>query len=326
MDDAVKKLLAPDKGVLALDWSPSTIAKQFAKFGLTSSPELNQAYRQMLVGSSELSNYVSGIILHEETINQKLDNGNSFTDELKSRGIVVGVRADNGSEKYKDTDQDTTNGLDGLGERLETYRQKGVSFTKWRAAYKISDLYPSKEFVEESSRRLALFAKASHEAHLVPFVEPDVEMNGNHTTTRCEEITTLVLRTLFEHLRKQSVDLSKIILKTNMVLPGKDGIVVAEPLEVANSTLRALRNSVPPEVPGIVFLSGGQSYDDSVMHLDKIEDLSKDDPWKLSFSFARSLQVDALRIWGGKVENVDEAQKALIFRLQKVAKARMGKL
>lgn len=326
MQQTVEEILALNKGVLALDWSPSTIAKQFEKVGLTSTPDLNRDYRQMLITASGLNELVSGIILHDQTIHQNLDSGDTFPDTLNKMGIVVGVRADEGSEKYADTDQDLTKGLNGLEERLEKYAGLGIRFTKWRAGFKITDLYPSKEFIVESVEGLVTFAKASHKFNLVPFVEPDVEMKGKHTTTRCAEITEDVLELLFRRLSEEGIDLSKVILKTNMVLPGIESGVVAEPLEVANATLRVLRKAVPKEVGGIVFLSGGQSYDDSVSHLDKIEDLATDDPWKISFSYARSLQVDALAEWAGKRENIDSAQKTLLFRLQKVVKARMGEL
>ncbi len=326
MQDTIQKILTRGKGVLALDWSPGTITKQFAKVGLTSTPELNRVYRQMLVTTHDLNKYISGIILHDETVHQKLDSDEFFPGSIRSLGIVVGVRADQGSEKYKDTDQDMTIGIPGLDERLKEYSLMGIGFSKWRAGFKISDIYPTKEFLEENVARLVKFAELSHKNNLVPFMEPDIEIAGIHTTTRCAEITTDVLDLLFKELKKTGVDLTKVILKTSMVLPGKDSGVVAEPIEVANATLRVLRKTVPKEVPGIVFLSGGLTYDDSVEYLDKIEDLAKDVPWKISFSFARALQVDALRVWKGEIKNVDEAQNVLLARIEKVSKARQGLL
>lgn len=326
MEETVENILAKGKGVLALDWSPKTITKQFSDVDLVSTPELNRVYRQMLITTPGIENFVSGVILHDETIHQKLSSGESFVDFLNSKGILVGARGDEGGEKFKDTEQDMSIGLDGLEERLREYSSMGIKFSKWRAGFKISDLYPTKEFLEESIKRLVEFAKASHKSNLVPFVEPDVEIKGTHTTTRCAEITKDILTLLFKELEKESVDLTKIILKTNMVLPGKDSGVVAAPLEVANATLRVLKASLPNNLPGVVFLSGGISYDDSVEYLDKIEDLKGDVPWKISFSFARALQKDALRVWNGKIENVDEAQRVLTERLKKVSKAREGKL
>ncbi|MEK7168502.1 MAG: class I fructose-bisphosphate aldolase, partial [Patescibacteria group bacterium] len=270
--------------------------------------------------------YVSGIILHDETINQKLDSNMSFVDYLIQQGIVAGVRGDNGSEKYKDTEQNMSYGTETLDERFKKYANLGIKFTKWRAGFKVSDIYPSDEFLDESIKRLTEFAKISHKYNLVPFVEPDVEIKGTHTTTRCAEISGKILQKLFESLQSESINLSDVILKTNMILPGVDSGVIAEPLEVANATLRVYRRFVPKEVGGIVLLSGGITYSDSTLYLDKIEDLSKNDPWKISFSFARALQKDALAQWAGKSEMVEEAQRVLINRLQKVTKARMGEL
>lgn len=326
MNQTVQDILVSRKGILALDWSPSTIKKQFEKVGLTSTPELNRIYRQMLVTSPNLNNYVSGIILHDETINQKLDSNMSFVDYLIQQGIVAGVRGDNGGEKYKDTEQNMSYGIETLDERFKKYANIGIKFTKWRAGFKVSDIYPSDEFLDESIKRLTEFAKISHKYNLVPFVEPDVEIKGTHTTTRCAEISGKILQKLFESLQSERINLSDVILKTNMILPGVDSGIIAEPLEVANATLRVYRRFVPKEVGGIVLLSGGITYSDSTLYLDKIEDLSKNDPWKISFSFARALQKDALAQWAGKSEMVEEAQRVLINRLQKVSKARMGEL
>lgn len=326
MQDTVQKLLASGKGVLALDWSPSTISKKFTEVGLESTPELNRIYRQMLVTAPNIENYVSGIILHEETVNQKLDDGQSFPDYLNNKGIMVGVRGDEGSEKFTNSEEDMSKGLENLDERFKKYASMGIKFSKWRAGFKITDIFPSKGFVEESLNRLVEFAKISHKNNLVPFVEPDVEMDGNHTTTRCGETTEEILTILFKKLRDAQIDITKTIMKTNMILPGLASGVTAEPLEVANATLRILRRSTPKELGGVVFLSGGQSYLDATENLDKIEDLSTDDPWSISFSFARALEMDALKVWRGKDENVDEAQRVLLARLEKVCKARKGEL
>ncbi len=326
MHKTIQKLFVRGKGVLALDWSPKTISKKFSEVGLTSTPELNRVYRQMLLTSPGIEKFVSGVILHDETIHQKLDSGESFPEFLINKGIISGVRGDKGGEKFGETDQDMSIGLEDLDNRLKECASMGMGFSKWRAGFKISDIYPSKDFLKESIKRLSDFAIISHKNNLVPFVEPDVEMDGNHTTTRCAEITTEVLSLLFKKLKDEGVDLTQVILKTNMVLPGSGSGVIAAPLEVANATLNVLRKSVPAEVPGIFFLSGGQSYDDAVDYLDKIEDLSKNDPWKLSFSYARALQHDALGEWEGKSENVEMAQKILLTRLEKVSKARNGQL
>jgi len=309
-----------------LDWSTGTITKKFEEVGLVSTPELNRVYRQMLVSTPGIEKYISGVILHDQTIHQNLDSGESFPEFLAKKGILPGARGDTGGEKWMETDQKMSSGLEGLTERLEGYVKKGIKFSKWRAGFKITDNYPTKEFLEESLSRLTQFAKLSLEKGLVPFVEPDVEIDGNHTTTRCAEITTEVLSSLFQKMEEAGIDLTNVVLKTNMVLPGEGSGVVAEPLEVANATLRVFEKTVPDKIGGIVFLSGGISYGDAVEYLDKIKDLSGNDPWNLSFSFARALQADALRVWKGESTNIEEAQKVLLARLVKVSKARGGLL
>lgn len=332
MEDTIKKIFAPGRGILALDWSPGTIAKQFTNVGLTSTPELNRVYRQMLLDTPGIEIFISGVILHEETVNQKKDGGKGFVEYLISKNLECGVRVDQGNKKYKDTDQDMTSGLDGLDERLKKYSELGVKFTKWRAGFRISDLYPSKEFIEESVAALSKFAKLSQAQNLVPLVEPDVEMTGKHTTTRCSEVTVDVLNMLFNKLREEGVDLTKMILKTNMVLPGKDNGVDAAPFEIAQFTLRAINKTVPPEVPGIVFLSGGQSPDQAASNLNEIikqksgESDTGPSPWELSFSFARALQEEALKAWAGNNENIAAAQDVFLKRLEIVSKARQGLL
>jgi fructose-bisphosphate aldolase class I len=326
MEETVRKIMQSGKGVLALDWSPGTIKKQFAKVNLESTPELNRVYRQMLITSPNINLFVSGVILHDETVNQNLDSGENFVKYLNSLDIKVGVRVDQGYSGFGHTKQQITDGLDDIDARLEKYSLMGVSFTKWRAPYMINDLYPSSELIEESIDRLVKFAKASQTHSLVPFIEPDVEIKGEHTSARCEEITTKILKKLFSELEKEKVDMRSVILKTNMVLPGVDSGVIASPLEVANSTLRGFRNSVSKDVGGIVFLSGGISYDDAVTYLDKIEDLATEDNWKFSFSFARALQKDALKEWSEDTKNIENAQKILISRLEKASRAREGGL
>jgi fructose-bisphosphate aldolase class I len=326
LQEIIKKIFSPKKGILALDWSPKTIEKQFEKVGLTSTPELNRIYRQMLLTTPGIEEYVGGVILHDETVSQVLDVGEGFTGFLTNTGIVPGVRADQGSSKYEDTDQDMTEGLGGLKDRLEKYFDMGIRFSKWRAGFKISDLYPSKSFMEESAARLTEFAKLSHEVGMVPLVEPDVEMTGRHTTTRCSEISVEVLQILFNSLKQGSVDLSKIILKTNMILPGKESGVDAAPFEIAQFTHRALKKTVPPEVPGIVFLSGGQTPDQATANLNEIMKQKGDAPWDLSFSFARALQEEALKTWAGLPENMPLSQDIFIKRLELVSKARQGLL
>lgn len=326
LEDVVKKIMVKSKGLLALDWSPKTITQKFLEVGLTSTPELNRVYRQMLLTTDGIENYISGVIFHEETAKQNLDSGVSFPDFLSQKGIVPGIKVDLGGEKFGESEEEVTLGLDGLSDRLAEYKKLGLKFTKWRSVFKISDIYPSKEFIEENLNRLVEYTKVSISAGFVPVLEPEVSMKGNHTTTRCGETTEQVLITLFGKLKEENVNLKNIILKTNMILPGQEAGIKAEPLEVAEATLRILKRSVPPEVPGIVFLSGGQTPEEAILNLNEIVKRKSDAPWDLTFSYARALQAEALKAWSGREENVKTAQDIFLKRLEMVSKAREGEL
>ncbi len=331
MEELIKKIFAPNKGILALDWSTKTITEKFAAVGLISTPELNRKYRQMLLTTLGIENYISGVIFFEETAKQNLDTGMSFPQYLESKGIVPGIKVDKGGEKFNDVEEATL-GLDDLDKRLKEFFPMGLKFTKWRSLFKITDIYPSKEFLEENLNRLVNYAKVSIANNFVPILEPEVSMKGNHTTTRCGEITEQVLVLMFEKLKKENVDLKNIILKTNMILPGQDGIVRASSLEIAEATLRILRRSVPNDVRGVVFLSGGQGAEEVTINLNEIVKRKNPaaggqvDPWDISFSFARALQEEALKTWVGRDENVVAAQEVFLKRLEKVSKARNGEL
>lgn len=325
MQETVQKLLAPQKGILAADESTKTITERFAALGLTSNPELNRKYREMLVTAPGIENYLSGVILFDETARQKIGD-KTFPEYLAERGIVPGIKVDEGLEPFNGTGEKITKGLETLGARLKEYSQMGLKFTKWRAAIQISDIYPSDAFLDEDMERLATFAEISQANGFVPIVEPEILLSGNHTTTRCDEIETKVLRVLFEKISTKNVDLKLLLLKTSMVLPGKDSGVKAEPLEVANATLRALKKSVPSEVAGIVFLSGGQTPDEATSNLNEIVKSKANAPWEISFSFARALQEEAMVVWAGDDSKMVAAQEVFIKRLEKVSNARNGKL
>lgn len=326
MQETVQKLLSPGKGILALDWSPKTIADKFSEFGLTSTPELNRVYRQMLLTTPGIEEFVSGVILHEETAMQKIDDGESFPEFLAKKGIIPGIKVDLGGTKFALSDEELTLGLEGLSDRLKTYTNLGLKFTKWRALFKISDTYPTKEFLEENLNILVESSKIILSAGLVPVMEPEVSMKGNHTTTRCAETTELVLKTLFKKLNESGVNLGEVILKTNMITPGQDNGIKAEPLEVAEATMRVFRRSLPQELKGVVFLSGGQSPEEATSNLNEIIKRKSGDPWELTFSYARALQGEALKAWAGRPENINIAQNAFIKRLEMVARARKGEL
>lgn len=323
--ETAQKLIAPGKGILAADESTTTIEKRFKAIGVESTPETHRKYREMLLTTPDIEKYLGGVILYDETVRQETQ-GKPFAEYLTGRGIIPGIKVDEGLEPFNGGEEQITKGIDTLDTRLKEYAKMGLKFTKWRAVFSITDIYPSDSFLEENIKRLTEFAKISQANDLVPIVEPEILLTGNHTTTRCEEIETKVLKMLFEKLRSENVDLGSLLLKTSMVLPGKDSGVKAEPLEVAHATLRTLQNSVPPEVLGIVFLSGGQKPDEAMNNLNEIVKLKENAPWEISFSFARALQEEAMMVWNGKDENVSIAQDTFIRRLRNVSNARDGKL
>jgi fructose-bisphosphate aldolase class I len=288
--------------------------------GLTSTPELNKKYREMLFTTPGIENYLGGVILFDETVRQNLQK------LLTDKGIVPGIKVDGGLEPFNGGDEEITKGLEGLGERLKEYSGFGLKFTKWRAAIKISDTFPTDAFLEEDLSRMVEYSKICQENGFTPIPEPEVLLDGNHTTTRCAEISVSVWQSLFEKLIAANVELSNLILKTNMVLPGKDSGVKAEPLEVAEATLRSLKKAVPAGVGGIVFLSGGQTPDEATDNLNEIIKRKGDSPWPISFSYSRALQEEAMKAWAGKDENIAEAQKVFSTRLERVSKARNGQL
>lgn len=280
----------------------------------------------MLFTTRGIEQYLGGVILFDESVRQGLQK------ILVEKGIVPGIKVDGGLEPFNGGEEQITKGLEGLDTRLKEYSSLGLKFTKWRAAIAISDINPTDAFLEENLGRLAEFAKVSQENGLVPIVEPEVLLDGHHTTTRCAEISIKVWQILFEKLKARGVNLANLILKTNMVLPGKDSGIKAEPLEVAEATLRSLNGSVPAEVSGIVFLSGGQTPDEATNNLNEIVKRSKSSlpagrqAWPLSFSFSRALQEEAAKTWLGKDESVTTAQEVFLSRLTKVSKARKGEL
>lgn len=323
MNQTVHNLSQAYKGILAADESTPSIQKKLLSVGLQSTEELRKAYRTMLFTTPGIEKYVSGVILYEETLKQGLG------EIIKAKGIEVGIKVDMGLESFNDTEEMITKGLAGLSERLEEYKKLGATFTKWRMVVKITDNFPSEPFLTESLNRMADYAKLVQEKGMIPIVEPEVLLDGNHTNTRCEEITTKVYRRLFEVLKEKNIDLDNLVLKASMVIPGKESGVIVMPLEVSNSTLRTLQNSVPNEVSLIVFLSGGQTPDQATFNLNEINKLNIDKKfgkWELSFSFGRALQDEALKVWLGKTENTVSAQGVFIDRLFKVSKARQGEL
>jgi len=316
MQLTVAALLAPGKGVLAADEGLPTIEKRFKAARIPVSEENRRAYREMLFSTPGLNEFISGVILFDETFRQKTADGVPLADLLVKQGIVPGIKVDRGTTNLANfVDEKITRGLDFLRERLIEYRQLGARFTKWRAVITIGNHLPTLLCIQANARSLALFAALSQEAGLVPIVEPEVLMDGDHTLERCEEITGLTLKTTFDLLMDHRVVLEQMLLKTGMVLTGTKCPQPAGVAEVAEATLRCLRCYVPAAVPGILFLSGGQRDVDATERLNAICGAGPA-PWTLSFSFGRALQSPALKTWKGAADNVRPAQTALQHRAQ----------
>jgi fructose-bisphosphate aldolase, class I len=318
-------LLTPGKGILAADESFPTIQKRFKALDIPSTEENRLAYREMLFTTPGLKEFISGVILFDETIRQQTKDGVPLPEMLTKQGIIPGIKVDKGTIALPSfAEEMITQGLDGLRERLIEYRELGARFTKWRAVIAIGDGLPTATCIEANARALALFAALSQEAGLVPIVEPEVLMNGNHTIARCEEATRATLECVFDLLFDQRVVLEGMLLKTGMVLSGKDCPRQAAVEEVAEATIRCLRRAVPAAVPGIVFLSGGQS---DVAATERLNAISRVGglPWRLSFSFGRALQDAALKMWQGSAANVPSAQAALHHRAKCNGLAVQGK-
>ena len=329
MDSAIIKiahqLVAPGKGILAADESSGTIKKRFEALGIEDSVENHRKYRELLFTTPNIEEYISGVIMFEETLRQKTADNVSFPDYLGVRGVLPGIKIDQGLEPFGTSEiEKTTKGLEGLGERLGGYVGLGAKFTKFRSTFTISSETPTLENIAANAEIQAQMAKGSQEKGLLPICEPEVLMDGNHSLSKCQEVTTQVLKELFVSLKKYEVDIRQLFVKTNMVLPGKEASK-AEPKEVARATIEALRNSVPAEVPAIVFLSGGQSPDEACANLNAIVKTGEK-TWELSFSFARALQSKAMESWQGKDKNVKLAQEAFLERARLVSLARQGKL
>jgi fructose-bisphosphate aldolase, class I len=302
-------MVAKDKGLLAADESTSTIKKRFDKIGLESTEEHRRAYRDMLFSAPGIAQWISGVILFDETIRQKTRDGVPFPDYLNKLGIIPGIKVDAGAKPLAGFANETiTEGLDGLRERMIEYYKLGARFAKWRAVIDIGADFPTRFAIEANAQALARYAAICQEQNIVPIVEPEVLMDGAHTIERCEAVTDEVLSEVFSQLGRHRIHLEGMILKPNMVISGKKCSTQASPEQVAAASVRCLKRHVPPAVPGIMFLSGGQSPADATLHLSLMNKLGPL-PWKLSFSYGRALQDAALAAWGGKPANVAAGQK-----------------
>lgn len=324
LETTARTLVAPGKGILAADESSPTIEKRFKSIGVASTEENRRAYREALFTTPALGDFISGVILFDETLRQKVADGTAFTDLLRREGIIPGIKVDKGAKALAGfPGEKITEGLDGLRERLADYARLGARFTKWRAVIVIGPHVPTRAGIDANAHALARFAALSQEAGLVPIVEPEVLMDGEHSIERHYEVTELALKRTFEALYNYHVRLEAMLLKPNMVLSGKECAQQAGVAQVAEMTLRCMRQAVPAAVPGIVFLSGGQSDVLATEHLNALNLLERA-PWQLSFSYGRALQAPALKCWAGQPANVGAAQQALLHRARCNSAARFG--
>lgn len=326
LTDTAKMLVASDKGLLAMDESNPTCNKRFAKLGIPQTEEYRRAYRELLITTPGLGEFISGVILYDETIRQQKKDGTPFVQVITDAGIMPGIKVDMGAKALAGHPGETvTEGLDGLRDRLQEYAQMGARFAKWRAVLTIGADIPSRGGIEANAQALARYAALCQEAGLVPIVEPEVLMEGAHTLEQCGEVTAEVLQIVFHQLYTQRVVLEGMILKPNMVLPGLTSPQQASVEDVAEATVQCLLRTVPAAVPGIAFLSGGQAGELASAHLNAINLRFKARaPWALTFSFGRAIQQPALELWHGQESNLLAAQQVLLHRAKCNGAAHQG--
>lgn len=325
MQATVRDLVRPGTGILAADESQPTISKRFRAVGVESTEENRRAYRSLLFTTSGVEEYIGGVILFEETLSQQSDEGEPLPRVLERKGIVPGVKVDKGKGPLPNAPGDMiTYGLDGLAERLQGYRKQGARFAKWREVYPITETNPTALGVSANAEMLARYAAVCQSEGIVPIVEPEVLMDGDHSMARCEEVCEQVLDSVFQALKRHGIQLECMLLKPSMVTPGKDFARSASPHEIADATLRVLSRTVPAAVPSINFLSGGQGPEEATANLNAINVARGGAPWQLSFSYGRALQEPAMAAWKGDSRNGSQVQKAFYHRAWLNAMAAMG--
>ena len=324
LEATVAEIMSPGRGILAADESTGTIEKRFKSIGAANTEENRRAYREMLFTTPGMEQSISGVILFEETLGQSARDGTPFPELLARKGVVPGIKVDKGTVALSGTQGElATQGLDGLGERLKGYRERGARFAKWRAVITIGAGIPTTRCIDANAHALARYASICQDAGIVPIVEPEVLMDADNTIERCFEVTSLTLQRVFEELFRQGVVLERSLLKPNMVVSGKKCPKQAGVQEVAERTIACFRRVVPAAIPGIVFLSGGQSDEDATAHLDAMNRLGPH-PWQLSFSYGRALQAPALKAWGGDERKLPDGQRAFAHRARLNGAARRG--
>ncbi len=322
----IQQLATKGKGILAADESAGTIGKRLAAVSVESTEESRRAYRNLLITTPHLNEYIAGVILYEETLSQQTLDGMLFPEKLKNLGILAGIKVDKGLIPLENTNQEqVTQGLDGLAERLIAYRKLGASFAKWRAVYAISEGTPSSLSIKTNAEILARYAAICQNNDIVPIVEPEVLIDGDYTLERSAEVSEKVLQAVFKALFKHKVKLEYIVLKPSMIISGKQCKTPASVAEVAKATLTILRRTVPAAVPTINFLSGGQTPEQATAHLNAMNTLSPALPWNLSYSYARALQEYPMKIWHGDSNNISQAQAAFALRAKLNSLASVGK-
>ena len=324
LNEIAKKMCAKGKGILAADESTGTIAKRFKSINVENIEKNRLNFRQTLFSSSAMKNYIGGVILFDETIRQNSNNGTPLVDLIKQKEALPGIKVDKGLAPFENSDiEKVTQGIEDLDSRCAEYFNMGALFTKWRAVISIGNNLPSQGCIEENAKLLARYAKIVQKNNMVPIVEPEVLMDGSHSIEECYDATSRTLKSLFQNLEEENVDITGTILKPNMVTPGSECQEKIGVETVAKETLRCLHECVPVNLPAITFLSGGQSETVSTEHLDAMNKIGGF-PWKLSFSYGRALQAGALKAWLGKSENVDAAQSAFSHRALMNKKAALG--
>jgi fructose-bisphosphate aldolase class I len=324
LEATARALVAPGKGILAADESTGTIERRLKSIDVESTEENRRAYRELLFTTAGIGDHISGVILYDETIRQSTRDGVPFTKVLEDAGVIPGIKVDMGAKPLAGAEgEKVTEGLDGLRERLVEYRELGAKFTKWRAVIDIGESRPSAYCIHVNAHALARYAALSQEAGLVPIVEPEVLMDGPHPLERCYEVTEATLESVFNELFSQRVVYERMLLKPNMVISGNECSEQASPKQVAEATIRCFRSVVPAAVPGIVFLSGGQSDEHATANLNAIN-AGGPHPWQLSFSYGRALQAPSLKAWRGDEGNIQAGQDALAHRARLNGAARDG--
>lgn len=325
LKETAQALVVPGKGILAADESEGTIKKRFDTIGVESTEENRRFYRELLFTTPGVEEFISGVIMFDETVRQKASDGKPFPQVLSEKGIISGIKVDKGTKGMAGfPGEKISEGLDGLRERFEEYKGLGAKFSKWRAVYTIGEGTPTQTCIDSNAEGLARFAALSQEAGLAPIVEPEVLMDGAHDIKKSEEVTYQTLKSVFAALAKHKVYFGGMLLKPNWVHPGKESGQEANDNEIAEVTIKVLKEVVPPEVPGIVFLSGGDSPGESTRHLDAMNEMDGA-VWQLSFSFGRALQEPVLKTWMGKSENNEASQKVFYERAKLNSLARYGK-